>query len=188
MKHTLRKVTNGLAQLAPKPLVRYWLKSYWYQPQLQDALRYHIQPYRVMITAAFLTRVNDLDLERLKKPRQLPGIKLESERYLKLVDDLFPYAGEILGYPIERTGDSEFWFRNHAYQDLDAVTLYCMVRHFKPRRIIETGCGFSSRVISIAARKNASEGHPVQCTFIDPYPSERILRERLAGPLVEKRA
>ncbi len=126
-------------------------------------------------------------MERLKKRRQLPGFKLEPERYLKLLDDLFPYATEILSYPIEQKGESEFWFRNHAYQDLDAVSLYCMVRHFKPRRIIETGCGFSSRVISIAARKNASEGHPVQCTFIDPYPSERILRDRLAGPLVEKK-
>jgi hypothetical protein len=62
-----------------------------------------------------------------------------------------------------------------------------MIRHFKPRRIIEAGCGFSSRVISLAARKNAAEGRPVACTFIEPYPSERILRDRLAGPLLEKK-
>lgn len=184
MKHTLRKIANAVARNTPKPLVRYWLKSYWYQPELQDALRYHVQPYRY--DSAIPTRW-DLDLERLKKARRLPGIKLEPERYLKLLAELLPYAAEITTYALEEKDGSEFWFRNHSYQDLDAVTLYCMIRHFKPRRIIETGCGFSSRVISIAARKNAAEGHPVKCTFIEPYPSERILRDRLAGPLVEKK-
>jgi hypothetical protein len=89
--------------------------------------------------------------------------------------------------PLEDKGGSEFWFRNHGYEDLDAVMLYCMVRHFKPRRLIETGCGYSSRVISMAARKNAAEGRPVECTFIEPYPQDWILRDRLAGPLLEKK-
>jgi len=183
MKHTLRKIANAFARHAPKPLVRYWLKSYWYQPELQDALRYHIQPYRY--DSAIPTRL-DLDLERLKKRRSLPGFKLDAEHCIKLLDELFPYAAEITSFPLEENPGSEFWFRNHAYEDLDAVSLYGMIRHFKPRRIIEAGCGFSSRVISLAARKNAANGHPTECTFIEPYPSDRILRDRLAGPLVEK--
>ena len=184
MKAALRKMTNAIAKLTPPALVRYWLKSYWYQPELQDALRYHIQPYRY--DSAIPTRF-DLDLERLKKPRNLPGIKLEPQRYLKLLDELFPYAAEITSCPLEQESGSEFWFRNHSYQDLDAVTLYCMIRHFKPRRIIEAGCGFSSRVISLAARKNNAEGHATKCLFIEPYPTDRILRDRLAGPLLEKK-
>jgi hypothetical protein len=184
MKAALRKLTNAVARLTPKALVRYWLKSYWYQPELQDALQFHIQPYRY--DSAIPTRF-DLDLERLKKPRHVPGVTLEPERYLKLLDELFPYAAEITGYPLEESRGSEFWFRNHSYQDLDAVTLYCMVRHFKPRRVMEAGCGFSSRIISIAARKNNAEGHPVKCLFIEPYPSDRILRDRLAGPLLVKK-
>src|SRR5258708_25189172 len=140
MKAALRKLTNALARLTPRTLVRYWLKSYWYQPEVQDALQYHIQPYRY--DSAIPTRF-DLDLERLKKPRHMPGITLEPERYLKLLDQLFPYAAEITSYPLEQALGSEFWFRNHSYQDLDAVSLYCMVRHFKPRRIIEADWRFS---------------------------------------------
>jgi predicted O-methyltransferase YrrM len=184
MKHTLRKTANALARHTPKPLVRYWLKSYWYQPELQDAIRYHVQPYRY--DSAIPTRL-DLDLERLKKRRSLPGLKLDPERSLQLLDELFPYAAEITSFPLEQKAGEEFWFRNHFYEELDAVSLYCMIRHFKPRRIIEAGCGFSSRVISLAARKNAADGRPVACTFIEPYPTDRILRDRLAGPLLEKK-
>src|SRR5271165_720935 len=99
MKHTLRKIANALARHTPKPLVRYWLKSFWYQPELQDALRYHVQPYRY--DSAIPTRL-DLDLERLKKPRSLPGIKLDPERGIQLLDELFPYAAEIASFPLEQ--------------------------------------------------------------------------------------
>ena len=184
MKLALRKMANAIARWLPAPLVRYWLKCYWYQPDLQDTLRFHIQPYS--FDSAIPTRF-DLDLERLKMPRRLPGFKLDTECHLRLLDELFPYAQEIIGWPSEETKGVEFWFRNYSYQDLDAVLLYCMIRHFKPRRIIEVGCGFSSRIISIAARKNRAEGHPLDCTFIEPYPDDRMLRESLAGPLLVKK-
>ncbi len=184
MKLALRKLTNALTRLIPAPLARYWLKSYWYQPALQDRLRFHIQPYRY--DSAIPTRF-DLDLDLLRKPRDLPGFKVDVKRSLKLLQELLPYAAEFTGYPLQENGQSEFWFRNYSYEDLDAVFLYCMVRHFKPRRVIEAGCGFSSRVISIAARKNIAEGHQTEGLFIEPYPTDRILRERLAGSLLEQK-
>jgi predicted O-methyltransferase YrrM len=175
---------NVLARLMPKPAVRFFLKSLWYQPGLQDALRFHVQPYRY--DSAIPTRF-DLDLEKLRRRRCLPGVRLDTDRHLRLLKQLLPYAVEIADLPVEPDGKAEFWFRNSAYQDLDAVVLYCMVRHYKPRRLIEAGCGFSSRVISMAARRNAAEGFPVDCLFIEPYPTDRILRERLAGPLLEEK-
>jgi hypothetical protein len=184
MKYFIRQITNLVIRVTPRPLVRHFLKSVWYQPKLQDALRFHVQPYRY--DSAIPTRF-DLDLERMKMPRCLPGFKLDPKRHLRLLDELLPYAQEINGYPLEETKGCEFWFRNYSYGDLDAVMLYCMVRHFKPKRLIEVGCGFSSRVISIAARKNRSEGHPLSCIFIEPYPTDRILWESLAGPLLEKK-
>jgi hypothetical protein len=184
MKLILRKMANAIARWIPASLARYWLKCYWYQPDLQDTLRFHIQPYS--FDSAIPTRF-DLDLERLKMPRTLPGFKLDTKQNLRLLGELFPYAQEINGYPLKETEGSEFWFRNHSYEDLDAIFLYCMIRHFKPKRLIEVGCGFSSRISSIAARKNRSEGHPINCIFIEPYPTDRILREKLAGPLVEKK-
>jgi hypothetical protein len=184
MKLALRRITNAIARLVPVPITRYWLKSYWYQPALQDRVRFHVQPYRY--DSAIPTRF-DLDLVRLKEKRNLPGFKVDAEQSLKLLQDLLPYAAEIGSYPLENDGAAEFWFRNYSYEDLDAVLLYCMVRHFKPRRVVEAGCGFSSRVISIAARKNVAQGHKTEGMFIEPYPTDRILRDRLAGPLLEEK-
>jgi predicted O-methyltransferase YrrM len=184
MKLALRKTVNLLVRVIPKPVLRYALKSIWYQPELQDSLRMHVRGYAY--DSAIPTR-SDLNLEQLKLKRDLPGFSLNESKILALVDQLSVYAPELKNVPLEKTGDAEFWFRNASYQDGDAASLYCMIRHFKPRRIIEVGCGFSSRVISIAARKNASEGSPIHCQFVEPYPTDRLLRDRLAGPLLEKK-
>jgi len=51
--------------------------------------------------------------------------------------------------------------------------LHCMMRHYKPRRIIEAGSGASSLVIAAAARLN---GNTPDYTIIDPYPGEVVGR------------
>jgi len=48
-----------------------------------------------------------------------------------------------------------------------------MMRHYKPRRIIEAGSGASSLVIAAAARLN---GNTPDYTIIDPYPGEVVGR------------
>ena len=168
----------------PKPLARHLLKSIWYQPALQDALRYHVQPYR--FDSAIPTRF-DIDLEGLKKRRNLHGIELDDRRFLSLVEQLVPFATELRQFPLEVSPTAEFWFRNGAYGDLDAASLYCMIRKFKPRRIIEAGSGFSSRIISLASRKNQAEGYPTECIFIEPFPSDGLLKSNLAGRLLVKK-
>lgn len=164
--------------------MRHLLKSIWYQPQLQDELRYHVQPYRY--DSAIPTRF-DVDFERLKKRRHLPGMQLDEPAYCALAAELGRYAGELEDVPVHDQGSSEFWYRNGSYGDADAASLYCMVRHFKPRRIIEVGCGFSSRVIGMAVRKNRAEGQATDCLFIEPYPAPYLLIDKLPGPLLEKK-
>jgi hypothetical protein len=181
-KERARLITNALVRCAPSAAVRYVLKSYWYQPELQNRIRFHVQPYR--FDSAIPTCL-DVDNAKLRQRRTLLGFTLHTERHLQLLGELSPYVKEFQ-FPLESSGGDEFWFRNASYEDLDATLLYCMVRHFKPTGIIEVGCGFSSRVISIAARRNAAEGQNAECTFIEPYPTDRIRRETLAGPLVEK--
>jgi len=50
-----------------------------------------------------------------------------------------------------------------------------MIRHFKPKRIIEVGSGNSSKVIYQAITKNQTETkQKTHYTIIDPYPSDYI--------------
>jgi hypothetical protein len=184
MKYFARQIINLAVRVIPRPLVRHFLKSIWYQPKLQDALRFHVQPYRFesVIPTHF-----DVDVTRLNQRRNLPGIQLNEKSALEFLAQLKPYAKEINSFPMEKKSDAEYWFRNFSYEDFDAVTHYCIIRHLKPKRIIEVGCGFSSRLTSLACRKNHEEGHSTECLFIEPYPSERLEGFKLHGELLVKK-
>jgi hypothetical protein len=67
------------------------------------------------------------------------------------------------------------------------MTYYCLIRHLKPKRVIEVGCGFSSRVATLACRKNREEGHSTECLFIEPYPAEWLKVFKLSGTLLVKK-
>jgi predicted O-methyltransferase YrrM len=65
-----------------------------------------------------------------------------------------------------------YYFENPMYSYSDAICLYGMIRHLKPRHIIEVGSGFSS-----AAMLDTNElffQNSIACTFIEPYP-DRLL-------------
>jgi Methyltransferase domain/Domain of unknown function (DUF4214) len=70
-----------------------------------------------------------------------------------------------------------YYFLNPSYGHGDAVVLACMIRHLRPRRILEFGCGFSSCVILDINRHFF--GGEIECTFVDPYP--QLLRDLIAG-------
>lgn len=179
-----RRFANAGVRLLPKPLVRHILKSFWQQPGLQDDLRFHVEPYRYESAAP--TGL-DVDRERLQRRRHLPGIEFPEARFLALLQALEPYAAEFAGTPVQETPGSQFWLHNGGFEDFDAITLYGMIRRLKPKRMIEVGCGFSSRVTAAACERNQAEGHPCDLLFIEPYPSEAIRKNPLPGRFLEKK-
>jgi hypothetical protein len=60
------------------------------------------------------------------------------------------------------------------YELVDALLLYMMIRHIKPKHYIEVGSGLSTYYCSLAAAKNASEGHHLHITCIEPNPYEKL--------------
>lgn len=84
-------------------------------------------------------------------------------RYLPEFRAMFPIEG-----PLEKPG---FYLINGGYMAVDAHVLYCLIRHFKPKRIVEIGNG-NSTLLSIAAsdRNLAETGTRPHLTSIDPYP------------------
>eukprot|EP01013_Petalomonas_cantuscygni_P040029 TRINITY_DN71777_c0_g1_i1.p1 TRINITY_DN71777_c0_g1~~TRINITY_DN71777_c0_g1_i1.p1 ORF type:complete len:495 (+),score=81.80 TRINITY_DN71777_c0_g1_i1:95-1579(+) len=78
---------------------------------------------------------------------------------------------------------------NTQFGPLDAGAAYCAIRWWKPRRLIEVGSGWSTRVLVKALAKNEAEGYPVNLTSIEPFP-DKMLHAVAArfGRLVEARA
>ena len=60
---------------------------------------------------------------------------------------------------------------NGYYDSPDADALYLMIRRFKPKRVIEVGCGNSTRVTRQAI---VDGGLDTEVTAIDPYPRADI--------------
>lgn len=69
-------------------------------------------------------------------------------------------------------GQNYFHFGNKSFESVDAEILYCMVRRFKPQRIIEIGSGYTTLLTAQALQENkAREGQEcLEFTAIEPYP------------------
>jgi hypothetical protein len=57
---------------------------------------------------------------------------------------------------------------------VDAMTLYGMVRHYKPKNLLEVGSGLSTYYASLAAERNAAEGCETKICCIEPYPFNKL--------------
>lgn len=100
-------------------------------------------------------------------PRNIPGLELHESEQFKLLEEFVPYYNTMPFQPHKVEG-LRYYFVNPMYSYSDALFLYCMVRHLKPRRIIEIGSGFSSCVT--LDTNELFFDNSITTTFIDPYP------------------
>jgi predicted O-methyltransferase YrrM len=102
--------------------------------------------------------------------RDLPSIDLRDKEQLALAESLARYYPE---QPFAQTKKEglRYYFGNDLYCHSDALFLHAMIRHFRPKRIIEAGSGFSSAVM-LDTNDLFFDG-AIQLEFIEPYP-ERL--------------
>lgn len=115
----------------------------------------------------------DRDAGRLfnRWPRDLPGVNLNEDKQLALLSHLSAYYAE-LPFSEHKAKDRRYFFENPMYSYSDAICLYGMIRHVRPRRIVEVGSGHSSCVMLDTNERFFKSS--IRCTFIEPHP-ERLL-------------
>ena len=122
-----------------------------------------------------LTSVADLKstFSRWYRPSALKGVDYDLDGMKVALSDLLArYLPEFMAFPpYEELRQAGF---GPGYTAVDALTLYMMIRHLKPARYIEVGSGLSTYYCSLAAARNASEGHPLAITCIEPYPFAKL--------------
>jgi hypothetical protein len=110
-----------------------------------------------------------------KRSKDIAGVDLREGAQLALLDDLGrAYPG--IPFADHATHDRRFHFDNEYYSYFDSVVLFTMLRHARPRRVVEVGSGFSSAVM--LDTRDAFLDRDTHLTFIDPYPErlESLLR------------
>lgn len=113
-------------------------------------------PSRDEVEAAF--RRNESDFT-------FGGIDLDEAKQVALLEQFASWQAE-MPFPEHATAGWRYCLENASYPAFDGVILYSMLRHIRPRRVIEVGSGFSS-----AAMLDLNErlfGGTMQLTFIDP--------------------
>jgi len=109
-------------------------------------------------------------------PTTIPGVALHEREQLELVSR-FAELYQDQPFTAEPTAGNRYYFENSLFSYGDALMLHCLLRHFRPRRLVEVGSGFSSAVILDTDDKFLQGS--LACTFIDPYPQR--LRGLLRG-------
>jgi hypothetical protein len=138
----------------------------------------------------FYTPVPDIqDLRErgvFQKRSDMLGIDFRPAAQLELLARLGEGYGRECDWPLDRPSDPfQYYQKNGSLSFGCAAGLHSMIRHFKPKRIVEIGGGSSSRIIRTALALNGAEtgsaGH--EYTVVDPYPPKVISAMKETGSL-----
>lgn len=97
----------------------------------------------------------------------IKGLDLNTAGQIDLIENFDQYYAEI-PFTQQSTDQNRYYFDNPFYSYTDGIMLYSMMRHLRPKRIIEIGSGFSSAVMLDTNEQFFDNG--IELTFIEPYP------------------
>jgi predicted O-methyltransferase YrrM len=137
--------------------------------RLLERLGIHLTPNHYHFPIPDTSRLEDAIWTRAS---ELPGVEMNEPEQLVLLDRLSSaYANEWAGLPRTRPqSPNAFHLENGHFETVDAEMYYGLIRERAPRRILEIGSGFSSRLALAALEKNREAGKSGAITLCDPHP------------------
>lgn len=97
----------------------------------------------------------------------LPGVELNERGQLKLYASMLPFYKNMPFSDAKQEG-FRYYFCNDFFCHADACFLYALMRHLRPKKIVEVGSGFSSSVMLDVNQHFFNNS--IQLTFIEPDP------------------
>ena len=140
-------------------------------PEISDRWGYHIRPIHYYEP---IPDFRSITSEQLERRREFRSIDFGWDAQLQLLRDLSAFRIEF------EAAD----FKNDYFNGLDAAVFYSLIRHLRPRHVIEIGSGYSTRFAHKALTRNADGG---RLTCIEPHPEERLNGLRLSVEVIQKR-
>src|ERR1700733_8138661 len=108
-----------------------------------------------------------------ERPSELIGIDLDEAAQLALLEEFrSKYKTEYEQLSNPKSAPFGFTLPNRSFSSVDAEILYCMIRYFRPNRIMEIGSGNSTLVSAAAILRNSREtGSVASLIAVEPYPN-----------------
>jgi len=101
-----------------------------------------------------------------QSPRSLPAIDLNEVVQLSIIDSLAKYYAE-QPFREHKNDKCRFFFENPNFSYGEAIVYYGLLRHLRPRRVIEVGSGYSTALLLDTLEIS---GARTDCTCIEPFP------------------
>ncbi len=98
---------------------------------------------------------------------EIAGINLNTEHQTELISAFSKYY-QGMPFAEQKTDGARFWLDNGLFSYGDPVILYSFLRHFRPKRIVEVGSGFSSAAMLDVNDKFFDSA--IEFDFVEPYP------------------
>lgn len=122
--------------------------------------------------------LKNLDNKIWQKTSDLIGIDMNEQYQLSLLDSFASkYRHEYESFPRRKTKiPYQYFTHNTSFSTINGEILYCMIRNFKPKKVLEIGSGNSTYVSAQAILKNKQENHEGELIAIEPYPKPTLER------------
>jgi hypothetical protein len=104
---------------------------------------------------------------RILPTEALPSVDLNEAGQLAMLEELAPFYPS-MPFTDEDSPGLRYRFDNVSYSYADGIFLHTILRHLRPRRVIEVGSGYTSALI-LDTNEHFLE-NAVECTFIEPHP------------------
>ncbi len=147
------------------------------------------------------TRHEERELRRLRalqarghwaQPRYRAGLRLDKDANLRFLEQVCaPYRDALGALPRSAAHTRDGYYTDNIwFGAVDASVLYGVLRHVRPARIVEVGCGFSTRLMR---RAIIDGGLATHLTCIDPEPrvdiqavADEFLAHRVEDVAIER--
>lgn len=143
----------------------------WARPEMREELQrngVNIIPVNFYSTVPSIEEIyNSFEYAESAAPPYLDLSLFDAGFMQQVLRELMPYASEF--NPPDQGGEDNpqgYYWCNSQFSHSDAMAYYAMIRHLKPRRILEVGSGFSTLVASAALAHNGSG----KIICVEPYP------------------
>lgn len=149
-----------------------WLRRRRHQRALRVLARWLPQP-----PGHFYSPVTDPDALAADAHRlwpstvDAPGIEFDDDGQRRWLREVFPPLLAEFDYPRCAAADPRrFHLDNGQFGEVDARTLFALLRHWRPARMVEVGSGFSTLLAADVNRRWL--GGAMRLTAIEPYPRD----------------
>jgi predicted O-methyltransferase YrrM len=99
--------------------------------------------------------------------KEMVGVDFRVDEQLAMFETMVGLIDDDLPFPADKGDEYRYYFDNPAYSWSDGMVLHAMLRHIKPRRIVEVGSGYSS-AMTLDTTERWLDG-ATDLVFVEPY-------------------